>query len=137
MPARTLATAVILWSATLLSGREAVSAAAPCAHDEICSLKNPEDMIRQGGSHWALVSRLGRDPEAPGGFSLVDLEARTSQVLTPDVSKPAVAMYAACPRPPVASDLITHGLDVRRGARGCTAPPAPPLRTDTDRRNSQ
>jgi hypothetical protein len=118
MPARTLAAAVILWIAALLGGREAFSAAATCSQDEICSLKNPEDMIRLQGSHWALVSRLGRDTEAPGGFSLVDLEARASQGLTPDVSKPADAMYADCPRPPVASDLITHGLDVRQGAHG-------------------
>jgi hypothetical protein len=120
MQARTLAAASILGSVALLSGPAAVSAAAPCAHDEICSLKNPEDMIGLEGSRWALVSRLGRDPDAPGGFSLVDLQTQSSRVLTPDVSKPAIAVYSDCPRAPVASDLITHGLDVRRHARGTT-----------------
>jgi hypothetical protein len=77
-------------------------------------------MIRLEGSRWALVSRLGRDPEAPGGFSLVDLQTQTSRVLIPDVSKPPIAMYSDCPRAPVASDLVTHGLDVRRQAHGTT-----------------
>ena len=57
-------------------GGATVGAAEPCGHDEICGLKNPEDMIRLKWSGWALVSRLGRDTQAP-----------------------------------VASDLITHGLD--------------------------
>jgi hypothetical protein len=118
MPARTLAVAGVVWTAALLGGAAAVGAAEPCAQNEICSLKNPEDMIRLAGSRWALVSRLGRDAQTPGGFSLVDLKTRTSRVLTPDVSKPAIAMYADCPHAPVASELITHGLDVRAGARG-------------------
>ncbi|HEY2527252.1 MAG TPA: hypothetical protein VGJ20_04760 [Xanthobacteraceae bacterium] len=114
MPARALVAAGVLWVAALLGGREVVRAAEPCAPNEICALKNPEDMVRLAGTPWALVSRLGRDPGAPGGFSLVDLEKRTSRVLTPDVSKSADAMYSQCPHAPVTSDLITHGLDVRQ-----------------------
>src|ERR1700722_12545476 len=98
LPARTLAAASILWAVALLSGPAEVSAADPCAHEEICSLKNPEDMIRLEGSRWALLSRLGRAPEAPGGFSLVALQTQTSRVLTPDVSKPPIAIYSDCPR---------------------------------------
>jgi hypothetical protein len=91
-----------------------VRAAESCGHTEICGPKNPEDMIRVRGTRWALVSRLGRDPHAPGGFSLVDLSALTSRVLTPHMSKPAAAEYAACPGAPAASNLITHGLDIRQ-----------------------
>jgi hypothetical protein len=118
MPAGTLAVAALLSAAALLGGRATVGAAEPCGHNEICGLKNPEDMIRLKWSRWALVSRLGRDAEAPGGFSLVDLKSQTARVLAPDVSKPPVAMYSSCPRAPVASDLITHGLDVRQLKHG-------------------
>jgi hypothetical protein len=118
MPTRTLAAAGVVWTVALLSGAADVGAAEPCAQNEICSLKNAEDMIRLADSRWALVSRLGRDPQAPGGFSLVDLKTRTSRVLTPDVSKPPVARYSDCPRAPVASELVTHGLDVRQLAHG-------------------
>jgi sugar lactone lactonase YvrE len=118
LPAGTTVAVCIICTAAFLSSPAAVRAAEPCGPGEICALKNPEDMIRLEGSRWAVVSRLGRDPEAPGGFSVVDLEAQTSRVLTPDVSKPAVAMYSDCPGAPVAADLITHGLDVRRSARG-------------------
>jgi hypothetical protein len=118
LPAGTPVAVCIICTAALLSGRAAVRAAEPCGHSEICALKNPEDMIMLRGSRWALVSRLGRDPDAPGGFSAVDLQSQTSRVLTPDVSKPAAATYSDCPGAPVASDLITHGLDVRRSARG-------------------
>lgn len=118
MTARTLAIAGILGASVLLGGPATVGAAEPCGRNEICGLKNPEDMISLKGSRWALVSRLGRDPNAPGGFSLVDLESRTSRVLAPDFSKPPAAMYSRCPSAPGASDLITHGLDVRRLARG-------------------
>jgi hypothetical protein len=120
LPTGTLVAAGILCTAALLGGRMAVRAAEPCRQNEICALKNPEDMIRLQGSRWALISRLGRDPEAPGGFSAVDLKSQTSRVLTPDVSKPAVTRYSDCPGAPVASDLITHGLDVRESARGAS-----------------
>ena len=118
MPTRTLAFAAILCATALLGARATVSAAEPCGHNEICGLRNPEDMIRLKWSGWALVSRLGRDTQAPGGFSLVGLESGTSRVLVPDVSKPPIAIYSSCPRAPVASDLITHGLDIRQTKRG-------------------
>ena len=96
----------------------AAAVAEPCAQDQVCGLKNAEDLVQVPGSHWAVASRLGKDPQAPGGFSLVDLEKRTSRVLMPDVSKPAAAGYSACPGAPVASDLVTHGLDVYQKAGG-------------------
>lgn len=103
----------ILWSAA--------AAAEPCAHEQVCGLKNAEDLVRVPGSHWAIASRLAKDPQAPGGFSLVDLEKLTSQVLTPDVSRPAAAEYSACPGAPVAAQLVTHGLDLRQKAGGTAA----------------
>jgi hypothetical protein len=118
MTARTLAFAGILCAAVLLGSPATGGATEPCGQSEICGLKNPEDMIRLTGSRWALVGRLGRDPNAPGGFSLIDLASQTSRVLTAEVSKPPSAEYSSCPGAPVASDLITHGLDVRRLAHG-------------------
>ena len=93
-------------------------AADSCTHDQICGLKNAEDLIRLAGSRWAIVSRLAKDSEAPGGFSVVDLERRTARLLMPDVSGRAAAAYADCPGAPVASELVTHGLDVRRQPGG-------------------
>jgi hypothetical protein len=104
------------------SDSEAAATAAasfePCAHDQVCGLKNAEDLVLVPGSHWAIAGRLAKDPQAPGGFSPVDLEKLTSRVLRPDVSKPAAAEYSACPGAPGAADLVTHGLDVRRRKTG-------------------
>jgi hypothetical protein len=113
VPAWALAPAGILWFFAALGAPATVSAAEPCAADQICGLKNAEDLIRLPGSHWAIASRLGKDPEAPGGFSLVDLERRTAHVLIPDISTSAAAIYADCPGAPVPSALVTHGLDLR------------------------
>jgi hypothetical protein len=90
----------------------------PCSRNEICGLKNPEDMVRLDGTSWVVASQMGKDPRMPGGFTLLDLKARTARVLTPDVSHPAIETYSSCPSAPVPSDLITHGLDLHRGADG-------------------
>jgi hypothetical protein len=103
---------------TVLCLMSAAGAAQPCGPAEICGLKNPEDMVRLDGTRWAVVSRLGRDPNAAGGFSLIDLKTQTARVLMPDVSRAAAPMYSKCPSPPKATDLVTHGLDVRRTATG-------------------
>jgi hypothetical protein len=97
----------IFWAAAAVA-----AAAVPCARDQVCGLKNAEDLVRVPRSQWAIASRLAKDPQAPGGFSLVDLETLTSSVLTPDVSKPAAAEYSACPGAPAVAELVTHGLDV-------------------------
>lgn len=88
----------------------------PCTRDQICGLKNAEDFVRIPDTRWAIASRLAKDPT--GGFSLVDLDQRTARVLMPDVSGHAVAPYADCPGAPVASALITHGLDIRKRPDG-------------------
>src|ERR1700678_565430 len=93
-------------------------AAAPSAPDRVCGLKNAEDLIHLPGSRFAITSRLAKDPAAPGGFSLVDLEQRTARVLMPDVSGHAAQVYADCPGAPVAAALVTHGLDVRQRSDG-------------------
>lgn len=92
----------------------------PCTRNQICGLKNAEDFVRVPGSRWAIASRLARDPTAPGGFSLVDLEQRRARFLTPDFSGHATAKYADCPGSPVASGLITHGLDIRQRPGGAS-----------------
>src|SRR6185437_5208689 len=91
--------------------------AEPCAQDQICGLKNAEDLVLLDGSHWAIASRLGKDPATPGGFSLVDLNAHATRVLMPDVSGEADPAYAGCPGAPEPADLVTHGLDLRRQSR--------------------
>lgn len=93
-------------------------AAKPCKTNEIFGLKSAEDMIRIDDSRWAIASRLAKAPASPGGFFLVDLEQRTAQVLMPDVSSPAAAAYAGCPGVPSLSELVTHGLDLRRRPDG-------------------
>ncbi|MGB6876230.1 MAG: hypothetical protein WBD87_09370 [Candidatus Acidiferrales bacterium] len=104
--------------ATVNSPAPSRPAEGACTRDQICGLKNAEDLIRLPGSRWAVASRLAKDPAAPGGFSLVDLEGRTARVLMPDVSGHATAAYADCPGALVASELVTHGLDVRRRPDG-------------------
>src|ERR1700730_2898220 len=104
----------------LVNSPAPAGATEPCTHDQICGLKNAEDLIRLAGSRWAIGSRVAKNPEAPGGSSLVDLERRTARVLMPDVSQPAASAYADCPGVPVASELVTHGLDVRRQPGGAS-----------------
>jgi hypothetical protein len=96
-----------------VAGPAPAAAPSSCGHDLVCGLKNAEDLVRLPGSHWAIASRLGRDPAAPGGFSVVDLRRETARVLTPNVSGPTAPAYADCPGPPAADSMITHGLDVR------------------------
>lgn len=114
---RACALAVMLCAVAILGVRGAASGAEACAQDQICGLKNAEDLVPLDGSHWAIASRLGKDPATPGGFSLVDLEAHATRVLTPDVSGPADPAYSGCPGAPEPADLVTHGLDVRRQDR--------------------
>jgi hypothetical protein len=92
------------------------NAAAVCERDQVCGLKNAEDLVAVPDTHWAVASRLAKDPVAPGGFYLVNLDERTAQVIQPDFSKSAAPEYQQCPGPPVASDLVTHGLDLRHGS---------------------
>lgn len=94
------------------------NAAGPCTRDQICGLENPEDFVRLAGSPWAIASRLAKDPAARGSLFLVDLERRTARALVPDFSGHAAAAYADCPGAPVAADLITHGLGIRRQPGG-------------------
>jgi hypothetical protein len=93
-------------------------AAAACTHDQICGLENPEDVVRLPGSPWAIASRLAKDPTVPASLVLIDLEHRTARALRPDFSGHATAAYADCPGAPVAANLITHGLDIRRRPGG-------------------
>jgi hypothetical protein len=87
-----------------------------CKPDDICEVKNAEDLIRIPASHWAIASRLAKASTTSGGFYLVDLEQRTAHVLIPDVSSAPAPAYAACPGALVGSQLVTHGLDLRRRA---------------------
>ncbi|HEY6515364.1 MAG TPA: hypothetical protein VIY50_04425 [Steroidobacteraceae bacterium] len=105
---------------TLLRPWAARAAMLPCTHNQVCGLKNAEDFVRVPDSRWAIASRLARDAAAPGGFSLVDLENRTARLLTPDFSGHASAEYAGCPGALMASELITHGLDIRRRPDGAS-----------------
>jgi hypothetical protein len=104
----------------LLGPLPARAAMPPCTRDQVCGLKNAEDFVRVSGSRWAIASRLARDPAAPGGFSLVDLEHRTARLLTPDFSAHASAEYRDCPGALGASELVTHGLDIRRRPDGAS-----------------
>ncbi len=88
------------------------SAAAPCKDSQICGLGNSEDAIGLGKTHWAIASRLARDPAMTSGFYLVNLETRRASELVTDDSGHADARFKACPGPLDPKKLVTHGLDV-------------------------
>jgi hypothetical protein len=111
-------TVPIAFCAVTLVVSARVGAAEACQRNQICGLKNAEDLVLVPGTGWAIASRLAKDPAAPGGFSLVNLDNHTAQVLEPDFSTPAAKKYAKCPGPPASVDLITHGLDLKHAAKG-------------------
>jgi len=87
--------------------------AQPCGAAAICGLHNPEDVVAIDGGRWAIASRLTGD--APGGFDLIDLRARTARTLAPDVSHPAANSHETPPDP---AKMVTHGLALHRGPGG-------------------
>lgn len=96
---------------TLLATQLA-SAATPCTDAQICGLGNSEDAVRLGTTHWAIATRLERDPAMTSGFYLIDLQARRASELVTDDTRPADPRFKACPGPMDPKKLVTHGLDV-------------------------
>jgi hypothetical protein len=107
---------VLCGSALIVSAR--ANATAACEPDQVCGMKNAEDLVAVPGTQWAIASRLAKDPEAPGGFYLVDLDKLTARVLQPEFSKSAAQPYLRCPGAPAAAELVTHGLDLRQMSNG-------------------
>jgi hypothetical protein len=62
----------ILSAVALASPHSEAFAAGNCGQNEICGLKNAEDIVRVGSTRFAVVGRLAKDPEVAGGFSLLD-----------------------------------------------------------------
>jgi len=88
-------------------------AAAPCdTGSQICGIGNAEDAMRLGTTHWAIATRLERDPAMTSGFYLVDLKSHHASELVTDDSRAADARFKACPGPLDPKKLMTHGMDV-------------------------
>lgn len=78
----------------------------------ICSLNNPEDLIRLEGTDWVLTSNMGDRTWSRGGFYIVSVKNRRPETLTPDFSAPAASPFSDCPRPDPAL-FSSHGLSVK------------------------
>jgi hypothetical protein len=78
----------------------------------VCGVTNPEDLVLVPGTPWIVSSGMAEG----AGFYLVDSQAGTAELL------PFTAQhdqsFAACPTPPTAESLNTHGLSVRASGRG-------------------
>ena len=85
-PSRHLRQSIAL-GLTLLATQLA-SAATPCTDTQICGLGNSEDAVRLGTTHWAIATRLERDPAMTSGFYLIDLQTRHASELVTDDSRP-------------------------------------------------
>lgn len=94
------------------------SLAAPACAPEgqvryLCGPKNVEDMVLAPQSRWIIASGM-TSPDTPvGHLYAIDAQAKTFQVITPDVSGPAAPAYKACPGPPDLGKFAPHGLGLR------------------------
>lgn len=84
----------------------------------ICGVNRPEDMVVIEGTPWVLVSNLGDEKWAHGGFNIVDSRSRRVTVLKPDLGGQKDSAYRDCPGAPDAIALSAHGLSVRPEANG-------------------
>lgn len=85
-----------------------------CGHDAICGLKNPEDVVRLGDSHFAIASSFARARHSVSHLYLVDLASRTAKPLVPTLrSSLTRSLAAGCAPPKSFRTMITHGLSVR------------------------
>jgi hypothetical protein len=78
----------------------------------VCGPKNAEDLVRVPGTPWIIASGMA----AGANFVLIDSRDGTHSGLRPQAKHDA--MFANCATPPDPSKAITHGLNLRAGARG-------------------
>ncbi len=84
----------------------------------VCGPLNVEDMALAPETPWLIASGMAGPGHPAGQLYLIDVEHDVFKPLTPDVSGPAKAPYAACPGPLDLAKLAPHGLAVRRGHWG-------------------
>ncbi len=83
----------------------------------VCGPRNAEDLVRVPGTKWIIAS--GMDPGA--AIYLIDSEDKTWQALYPaDAPRAAQDMdtFGACPGAPDPKAFVSHGLNLRPGAKG-------------------
>ena len=104
-------------------------ALAPAAHAQgacapegkvsyLCGPSNVEDMALTPKTRWVLASGMTGPNRPVGKLFLIDTELKVAKTLTPDVTGPARAPYAACPGPLDLGKFAPHGVAIRRGAKG-------------------
>lgn len=86
----------------------------------LCGMANVEDMVLAPRGRWIIASSMTGPNQAVGRLYLIDSRAKTFAPLSPDVSRPAEPLYAACPGPPDLSKFAPHGLGLRTESGGGT-----------------
>jgi hypothetical protein len=83
----------------------------------MCGLENAEDLVLVPDTKWIIASGM-----KPGGsLYLIDSEQKTWSVLYPAEAPRArqeMAVFGACPGSPDPNGLVSHGLNLRPGAKG-------------------
>ncbi len=106
----------------LLALAPAAHAADACAPEGkisyLCGPKNVEDMALMKGGRWIIASGMVGPGDTAGQLYLIDADKQAARTLTPDLSGPARAPYAACPGAPDPARFAPHGVALRPGARG-------------------
>jgi hypothetical protein len=80
--------------------------------DFICGPKNAEDLVRVPGTPWIIASGMS------AGSNLTLIDSRTGAFRGLQVQSKPDAAFANCKTPPDATKTITHGLNLRAGAKG-------------------
>ena len=114
---RLLPLALLLLLACPLAGAADSECAASGEYAFVCGPKSAEDLVLVPDTKWIIASGFAKD----AAIYLIDSQHKTWAELYPAGAPRArqdMAMYGACPGSPDPNNLITHGLNIRRGADG-------------------
>lgn len=106
--------AVLFWlSCWLAAPAAAAQGCEPVGDLEfVCGPKNAEDLVRVPGTPWIIASGM----TAGSSLTLIDSRNGTYSGLHPQAKHDAA--FANCPTPPDSAKAVTHGLNIRAGAKG-------------------
>lgn len=105
---RVCATVALMSLFTIGCGQSQVGCESLGDLEFVCGPVNAEDLVLAPGTDWILSSGMS----AGGGFYLIDSDSGGWETLE-FASRQDSAAYPACPAPPSADDLETHGLNIR------------------------